>query len=234
MKSDEVIKSYLEEGKAWYASCYLGLKFDVLRCLMSFLLIFLTLIPVMKIVDFSSSIVIMPFPMFVEEDLDEVRHIKSLFDPDKAIDESVAAYMVERYVLLREKYAPSILEEKSWSNLLINLDGLSSYKTFDEYLDYMLPNKNPHSPILKYRFNTFVQAEVESVRMTKYSTKKPIAAVVDFFTTECKEKYEKCKIEHWTANLDFEMSDINKLHLTGNGSKPDFNFRVLKYSKLQK
>ena len=134
----------------------------------------------------------MNFPIYADGDGQTVHNIKSLFTKGQSVSEMVAIHMLKRYVRLRENYSPSMLEDNKRKNLLVNVYGISTYKSFDEYLSWILPNRNPQSSVLKYRFSSSVVTHITSVRITEFSNDRPISAVVNFVKTICDTKHCQC------------------------------------------
>ena len=233
LQTENQIKIYVDDSKNWYKKNYLQLKVDSRKVIISFLCILCIMSLVKEMLDIKTNTIKLNFPIYVEDDADEVHHIKSLFNSDQSIEEVIARYMIERYVNLRETYNPQLLEDQNWLKLLNNINGLSSHQTFETYLNYMLPHQNPKSPILQYRFNTIVSTKIENIQMTQFSLSKPIAAKVSFNSTKCNSEYAVCTTENWIVKLQFDMSNITEKLYDNIESKPVFFFKVSSYQKYE-
>jgi type IV secretory pathway component VirB8 len=228
---EKQIQSYINGSKNWYQQSYLQLKVDSRKILISLLLLLCIINFNIDMLNINTTIVSMPFPIYVEDHADEVHNIKNLFSSKQDIEEVVARYMIARYVNLRENYDPQMLEDQNWTALLNNINGLSSYQVFNTYLKYILPSHNPHSPILQYRFNANVSAYINNIEMTHFSLTRPIAAKVDLTTKECSSDYISCQSKHWIVELKFDMCDIKNAFIHRRSPHDYFHFKVSSYQK---
>ena len=225
------IQSYINDSRLWYEQSYLQLKVDSRKILISLLLMLLIINFNIDMLNVNTAVMNVPFPIYVEDNADEVHNIKNLFNNKQGIEEVVAKYMIARYVNLRENYDPQLLEDQNWQALLNNINGLSSYQVFHTYLKYILPSHNPHSPILQYRFNANVSAYINNIEMTQFSLTRPIAAKVHLTTKECSSDYISCQSKHWIVELKFDMCDIKKAFIYQSNPHDYFHFKVSSYQK---
>ncbi len=230
-QTENQIQIYINDSRNWYKQSYLQLKVDSRKIIISLLFLAYIINLNIDMLNINTSVLSVPFPIYVEDSADEVHNIKSLFRSDKGIEEVIARYMIERYIRLRETYAPQILEDQNWRTLLNNINGLSSYQVFDTYLKYMLPSHNTKSPILQYRFNSNVSAHINNIEMTHFSLTRPIAAKVDLTTEECSNDYISCQSKHWIVELKFDMCAISKAFIIKNPPQEYFHFKVSSYQK---
>lgn len=230
-QTENQIQIYINDSRNWYKKSYLQLKVDSRKIIIPLLFLLCIINLNVDMLNINTSIVSVPFPIYVEDNADEVHNIKSLFRSDQSLEEVIARYMIERYITLRETYEPRLLEDQNWSNLLNNINGLSSYQVFDTYLQYILPSHNPQSPILQYRFNTNVSAYITNIEMTQFSLTRPIAAKVDLTTKECSNDYISCQSKYWIVELKFDMCDIEKAFIVKSNPQDYFHFKVSSYQK---
>jgi type IV secretory pathway component VirB8 len=222
------IESYIDQGKNWYVNKYLNRKVESFKTLLSLVCIVFSVCILHQNLNSSQDNAKINFPIYVDGNGQTVHNMKSLFKKGQSVSEMVATHMLQRYVKLRENYSPSMLEDDKWKNLLINVYGISTYKSFDEYLAWILPNENPQSSVLKYRFSSSVVTHITSVKITEFSNDRPISAVVNFVKTICDTKHYQCLNDNWTASIKFEMSDITQNLVES--EKQNFFFKISDYN----
>ncbi len=222
------IESYIDQGKNWYVNKYLNRKVESFKTLLSLVCIVFSVYILNQNLNSSQDNEKINFPIYVDGNGQTVHNMKSLFKKGQSVSEMVAIHMLQRYVKLRENYSPSMLEDDKWKNLLINVYGISTYKSFDEYLAWILPNENPQSSVLKYRFSSSVVTHITSVKITEFSNDRPISAVVNFVKTICDTKHYQCLNDNWTASIKFEMSDITQNLVES--EKQNFFFKISDYN----
>jgi type IV secretion system protein VirB8 len=211
---------YVNESRDWFFKQYLTPSVDTVKIMIMLIGMIVSLNIAWEIVHMNTKTTIMRFPMYVENTDDANHFIKDLFEPKKSIDEVFAQYMLIRYIILRESYTANLLELPQWKLTLLNISSMSSNKVFDEFLNEMLPSKNPDSPIIKYRFSTSISPVINSVQFTKFSGKKPIAATVEIQSLECSYQYRSCLSRDFNIDIEFEIN-----------AYPRFRFRILDYRK---
>jgi type IV secretion system protein VirB8 len=214
------ISQYIEESKAWFFSKHIKPLVDTVRIMEIMFLTIVSIAIIWSIINTSTATIVMKLPIYVQNIDDNNHFIKNLFEQGKSVDEVFAKYMIERYVKLRESYAPNLLESAIWSNTLTNISSISSNKAFNDFINQMLPSKNPESPIIKYRFSTSIVPVIDSIAMTEFSGRKPISAQVHLKCLECSHKYNTCIANDFVIYIDFEIN-----------AHPRFRFRVQDYRK---
>lgn len=225
------LEIYIDEGKNWYANKYLNRKVEILKIFISLVFVVFSFYILKQNFNSSKENEKINFPIYVDGNGQTVHNMKSLFQKGESISEMVAKHMLKRYVRLRENYSPAVLEDDKWRNLLINIYGISTYKSFDEYLAWILPSSNPQSPILRYRFSSSVSTHITSLKITEFSNDRPISAVVDFVKTICDTKHYQCLNDNWTAAIKFEMSDITPTLVES--EKSNFFFKISDYKSTK-
>lgn len=215
-----MINDYIQESKNWFFKKYLIPSTDTVRIIVVLAGVLVSLNIAWGMLNKSTEVTIMRFPIFVENTDDSSHFIKNLFSPNKSVDQVFAQYMITRYVKLRESYTSNLLEPPIWYSRLTNISGMSSNKIFDEFLNEVLPSKNPDSPIIKYRFNTSVVPMLDSITMTQFSGSKPTAATIYFKALECDHKYNTCLSRDYKIDVEFEINTY-----------PRFRFRIQDYRK---
>jgi type IV secretory pathway component VirB8 len=225
LESEAKIKEFLVESRSWYSSSYLAeVTFNkslmiILVGLLSILIIFNNLFT-----DKSDALVFY-FPIFSEDGIEDLYNIKSLNSDYKSLEEKIAAYMVTRYLLLRESYSPKLLEPKEWENLLQKVAGLSSYQIFEEFVEKTLPNRSNDSPILKYRLQKIVKPIIEEIKFTKVIGKKPFEVTIKFTKDICDLSQINCARERWLVKMTFDLVSVNDLKSFDQA----FPFKILSY-----
>jgi type IV secretion system protein VirB8 len=214
------IGQYIEESRNWFFSKHMKPSVDTVRVIEIALMIIISLSIILSIINRSTETIVMKLPIYVENIDDNNHFIKNLFEQGKSVDEVYAKYMIERYVRLRENYSPNLLEPAKWSNTLTNISSISSNKAFNDFVNEMLPSKNPDSPLIKYRFSTTIVPVINSIEMTAFSGTKPIAAYVSLKSLECSHKYNTCIANDFDIYIEFEIN-----------AHPRFRFRVQDYRK---
>jgi type IV secretory pathway component VirB8 len=222
------VEIYIDEGKNWYVKKYLNKKTESFKVFISLIFIVFSFYILKQNFDSTKDNEKINFPIYVDGNAQTVHNMKSLFKKGESVSEMVAKYMLKRYVRLRENYSPGMLEDDKWRNLLINIYGISTYKSFDEYLAWILPNKNPQSSVLKYRFSSSVSTHITSVKIIEFSNDRPISADVNFVKTICDTKHYQCLNDNWTASIKFEMSDITQRLVES--EKSNFFFKISDYN----
>jgi len=95
-----------------------------------------------------------PFPILAKDEAKYVPLISHLGHGSGNMMVSVAYYMIQKYVTMRESYDASILHKESWADLFQGIYSLSSREVYGNFADYMDFSKNSQSPVLQYGLNT--------------------------------------------------------------------------------
>lgn len=220
MKND--IDVYISQSMEWYISRYLFLKNALLHLIIILLLMMISMYIATEILNITSTTEVMRFPIYVENNSDENHYIRSLYQKNKSTDEVFAEYMIKRYISLRELYSPNLLEPQAWKTYLLNISAVSSYKTFANFLNSILPSKNTNSRIIRYRFNVSITPTINAINLYKFSNKRPTEAEIYFSTAECKDEDDTCVIKNYVSVMKFEITSV-----------PDFKFRISEYTRYK-
>lgn len=211
---------YINQSRDWFFRQYLNPLVDTIKIMLILIAIIFSLNIAWEMLNTTRQTTIMRFPMYIDNRDDSNQFIESLFEAKKTIDEVFAHYMLVRYITLRETYTANLLEPPIWQSTLMNISSMSSNKVFDEFLNGILPSKNPDSPIVKYRFSTRIVPVINSINFIEVSGKKPIAATVEIQTLECNYGYRNCLSRNFNIDIEFEINVY-----------PRFRFKIQDYRK---
>lgn len=214
---------YFTDVKEWYAYKYLlpyTLRSYIILILLGVIISFYIMYQLVKQ---DAELKYVPFPMYAYDTVRYFPNIKPLSDVKEPINISVARYMASQYVKFRESYQYSDFEGENMQNSLSRIKTLSSLKIYRDFADYVDPEENPDSPIIKYKDKTRRVIEIKSVELFgQYDL--PERAKVVF------EAIEKSKTSQdtttWMAEINFKMLDLEKKDENG---RSNLSFTVISY-----
>ncbi len=218
---------YINSTKSWYAEKYIQPYVFRFKFLLNFILLAYGGLVLNGIINTTSYIITLPFPLYVEHDDDESYHINSIASREHNMNVSIATYMLKRYIHLREEYDPSVLHNMKWEMLMRNVQAMSSHSIFSEYISDIIPYQNPKSPILAYKFYTFVNVKINNISILPSKALIPNKAIIHFTTNECKNDATICQSKDLYAEVSFEMD--NAYAMLDNQQHDTFKFKVFKY-----
>ncbi len=215
---------YFTDVREWYAYKYL-LPFT-LRSYMMLILIAVSIASYImyQLVKQDAELKQMPFPMYAYDTVNYFPHIQPLTDIKEPINISIARYMVGQYVKLRESYSYSDFQGENMTNALARIKTLSSLKIYRDYADYVDPETNPDSPLIRYKDKTRRTITVKTVELFGLYDLPERAKVV----FESKEKSKTAEeVTTWEAEINFKMLDLEKKDKDG---KSNLSFTVISYT----
>ncbi|MDJ1407181.1 MAG: type IV secretion system protein [Candidatus Midichloria sp.] len=137
--------------------------------------------------------------------MDFQSRIKSLAQGDESIDISVVRYLIAYYVINREEYRYNGLNQDTIQEKLSSIRSTSSRRVYTNYLNYMDPQKNPDSPILKYKLQIERTISIESIKFPE-GVNRPNTACVIFKAIEKNSTKESAS--YWLAEINFSLNSI--------------------------
>lgn len=214
---------YFERARNWYADKYLAVDtqtFALSLCLIVILIGGYFSIDSMMDKYFAIKY---PIPVYVDDQINFRLNIKPLTRGSESIDTSVSRALLTRYVINREEYRYNgvnldIIQEK-----FASIRSNSSRRIYTNYLNYMDPQKNPDSPILKYKLQTERMIEILSVNFPK-GIDRPEFAKIMFRSVE--KHGEKELISYWSTDINFSLNNITDIL----DNKNELNFIVTSYT----
>jgi type IV secretion system protein VirB8 len=216
---------YFKDAKEWYASKFL-LPFSLRSyALLFFITILFATYIMVELMKADSEVKNMPFPMYAYDSVNYFPHIKPLTEVKEPINNSVARYMASKYVLFRESYNYNDTQGENKEISEKRIQALSSRRMYKEFIDYMNPDENPDSPLIKYKSQVKRIIEVKSVELFgQYDL--PERASVTFDAIE-KSRSGIDSTTTWQADIDFTMLDLEKKDENGQSK---LSFTVTNYA----
>jgi type IV secretory pathway component VirB8 len=212
---------YFEDVRDWYIFKYVQPYATRAGLLICVLVMSLGVITMINLFEKESILRNFPFPIQAYDQVNYFPFIKPISITKEAIDVSIARYMSERYVKLREEYIPAKQVSDELEILNNQIRASSSKRVFSDYVLYMSPDSNPTSPVVKYKNQVKRKISVKGVQLI--GGDRPDAAIVMF---EAEEIFvDKREVSRWKAELSFNMSDSERVH----DKKSDLFFKVTKY-----
>lgn len=199
--------SYFKDAIAWYSSKYI---FPFTQRASMLVLAGILVVGVLIAVDAAKTSFVslkIPFPMYAKDQVNFFSRIKPLTYRNDSIEISVARYFIGKYVELREGY--NFLDFSSENKDLIfnKIRALSSHQVFRSYEDYIDPDENANSPIIRYKNQVVRLVKVNDIRISSPHG-YPEAATVSFTITE-RSRGESRAMEY-EAKMSFLTSDMKK------------------------
>jgi|GEM_PF-1795650 len=230
------LQDYFAEAKVWYGRHFLLPYREFIHSLLLMLATLVAATILGQISQMESRIERTPFPMYNDDEVSYTFFIRPISDPNLSINESVAKYLLEQYVITRESYYPKLLEQNTWVEMLSKVSGMSSYRVLSDFMDYLNTQLNLDSPLLKYRLNGVRKIEIESITFSE-ANGVPSRALVHFTSTECRnnaimsaaesrENAENCTRSMWEVSVTFGMSNVLQVLDT----RTNFSFKVVSYT----
>jgi len=139
--------------------------------------------------------------------------------------------MLERYLILREKYDPNEFSDENMDFLLNKIKSLSSKRMFSDYEDFINPETNFESPILMYKNKFERYIVVTNFTLTSDSYSGDGAEIT--FDAMLKNKVTKqVETSSYKAVMNYIISDLSLV----SQKKAPFCFAVTDYKtyKLSK
>lgn len=226
MKKNEA-KELLQQGTyynmafQWYCNKYKSLYKQRIIFLLLGLMLFTSAFVSANILTDNLKVKKLPFPVYFDDTINQFLYMRPL-SASKRIDIAISDYLINEYILLRETYSPTILQEKNWKKIQQKIMGFSSRKIYADYLDY-ISYQNPDSPLLQ-----FLQNKKRAVKINKieYDENHNNANVLLTITTS---KGAELTIEDYIVNISYLMPSFEQII---NRSVP-FKFIIVGY-KIEK
>ncbi len=215
---------YFVQANKWYKSMYLYPYNQAFYTLLMLLILITTVVVVISIINKQYTSEKIPLAVYNDDQVYFISHIKPLARSYENTNISIARYMLEYYISLRESYSPSLLNEIKWKNFFEQVQALSSRRVFSEFVRYMDTNTNQMSPVLLYRTNTIRVISDIKIIFPEGNYNKPDMATVYFKSTE--KGRETGETKEWKANIAFDMSDMYTEYPVQN----NLHFIVIKYN----
>lgn len=177
--------SYFIEARRWFLTLHTSCYYHQFYSLVLGVMMVMSVVIMLELVSENYTVDRIPFVIYTDNQEAEIPFISGLTKGTEDIQISLARYLVEHYVIVRESYRSSIATSDGYNKLMANIRGSSSMQAFDAFERYMNPAKNPYSPILKYRISTTRSIKLTSIRIMPYNI-TPDRAIVSYEVTETK------------------------------------------------
>lgn len=225
-KASYVTNEYYDNIKQWYAFKY----FQPYAYFVYILIFCIMVVPFAKIATdllFEQyEPIIIPYPIYFDDEVKYFAAISSIAQKDENMNVSIARYLTEQYVKVRENYSSGLLKQEAWVEMLNKIKMLSSRQVFAQFIKYIDTQENPDSPILKYRTTAERIIEIQSIKFNNYDSIPNLASVI--FKASVK-KNNKTTVTYYKADLNFDMSDM---YIVQAQNMPMF-FRVMSYNTYE-
>lgn len=199
--------SYFKDAVAWYSSKYI---FPFTQRASMFVLAGILIIGVLVSIEAAKTSFVslkIPFPMYAKDQVNFFSKIKPLTYRNDSIEISVARYFIGKYVELREGYNFLDFSNENKGLIFSKIRALSSHRVFRSYEDYIDPDENADSPIIRYKNQTIRLIKINDINIASPHG-YPEAATVHFTVIE-RSKAESHVMEY-EAKMSFLMSDMTK------------------------
>ena len=214
---------YFVQAKKWYDMIYLYPYTQAFYTLMMLLLLLSSVIVAIGILNMQYTSKKIPFAVYADDQVSFISYIRPLAVSYENTNISIARYLAEYYVKLRETYSPGLLDEGAWQNFFERVQATSSRRVFSEFVRYMDTQSNPMSPVLLYRTNVERMISVTYSVFPEGHYNKPDHVTVYFKATERGREFDETQA--WKAELTFDMSDM----YTNADEQSSMYFTVIKY-----
>lgn len=147
--------------------------------------------------------------------VDEVKYfpiLKPLATKKESIEVSVARYMIDRYVKLRERYDPMDYTEDSATAYQNRIYALSSRQMIDQYQAFINPETNPDSPILKYKNRIIRNVTIKSINLLPENGVTDSAEVIFDVMYYNKTTKEFSPKEEYQAMVKYIINNIDRVY----------------------
>lgn len=171
-----------------------------------------------------------PFPIYAKDEVKFLPIIKPLLHQNNSIEEAVARYFVTKYIMLREGYNYFDFSDDNKSITFNKIKALSSHFIYNQYQDFFDTNRNPDSPIIKYKNQVQRLIIINEIDIKAFDS-LPEKATVKFTSNEVIKNNNTISTEY-ISEISFMMSDVTKVF---EKTMPLY-FKVVKYKtyKLSK
>ncbi len=227
MSKHESITQLVESGEyykrafIWHYHRHISPFIHRTVCLVIFIIaIFFAYIAIdISILEFHKKV--LPFPIYVENNSNTFTSLEKLQGKRADINQTIARYLLSQYVLYRETYNNSLLDESVWNNLQQHIRAFSSRKVYSYYLDYININ-NPNSPLLSFSRNARRDITVDKIVFGNTGSEK--ASV--HFTASISGTSTTNTTEYFIAEINYIMTDAK----TVAEEHAKFNFLITSYT----
>ncbi|MBL0318907.1 MAG: hypothetical protein IPP74_06425 [Alphaproteobacteria bacterium] len=192
---------YYEDARDWYNTRYiLPINERTQYIIFSAISLFLLAVMLFNITLLFPTETKVPFFSKVDNFAKQYSVITPLGDPGLTVNQSIAKYLISRYIKAREEYYPSNADiEKKFYFVHQN----SSAPLFKVYQEHM-STSDPDSPLLKYQLTSTRTIEILNIIFDE-NPQHPETMVVTFRATVNTNQVKETT--NWQATLSFNLSD---------------------------
>ncbi len=165
---------------------------------------------------------VIPFPMFVQDNLDTFRHIQSLYGDGLDIDQAVSRYLLAQYVVTRESFNSALMEDAAWQNVRRKVESFSSRHVYAAYRDAVDINQNPNSPLLQFGRNMRRDVQIDHIVFPRNTQEQALV----YFTANISNNSGIVQQDRLLARVGYIMTDSNSVV----GKDANFKFLITSYS----
>ncbi|AWD33268.1 Putative VirB8-like protein [Candidatus Fokinia solitaria] len=217
------LQQYFDDVRCWYFTKYLSHYRDFV-----FLLIVLILATITLILNFSTylngaQVKKRSFVLYNENAGITVKKVRPL-NVQYDVNASIAEYMLQYYVVLRETYTPLLINEKSRENVIQKILAMSSEMVADDYRSTIEPSENSDSPILLYGNSKSRTINITQVMFLPYND-VPSGCIIEFASYEKDVLGNVQNVQNSRVHIEFQMPDASAV-LRGESV---FNFLIMRY-----
>ena len=213
---------YFKDGLKWYSVKYLspynGRSYLLLFAIITILSAWLSTSALFDNSEDSKYY----FPVFAPDQSKYYSKISNLEKTNESISDSVATYIVSKYVTFRESYDKDILDDNNFLNHVNRVKKLSSRRVYDEYEKYINMRTNSNSPVLKFKDELQREVSIQGIVIKKlghsYEASIKYKALVS-------NGRDKGVVTNHKVKLEFVMSDLDNVIK----DKVNLQFLVTKY-----
>lgn len=199
---------YFQEARDWYALKYISIKTQHFHwAIMLVVSLFSACIAInTSILDHVTKEY--PFPLYFNDSIGHFPQIHPLSVGGDDINTSVARYLIDYYINMREGYNPLKIDVDSWNKRVSKVQSLSSRRVFNQYQEWVQPSLNPDSPIIRYKNTTERVVSIDEVQFLP-GEGAPSGAKVFLSVVEKSKDY--VLDSKWVVDMRFSMADIESV-----------------------
>ncbi|WPX98021.1 VirB8/TrbF family protein [Candidatus Fokinia crypta] len=220
------LQQYFDDVRCWYFTKYLSQYRDFVYLSIVLLLVSAALALNISTYLNGAQVKKRSFVLYNENAALTLKKVRPL-NVQSDINASIAEYILQHYVILRETYTPSLMNEKLRENTLKKVFAISSEMVADDYRSIIEPSENSDSPILLYGNSKSKAITMIRVMFLPYND-VPSNCIVEFESCEKDVLGNVQNIQKSRIHIEFQMSDASAV-LRGDS---EFGFLVVRYEVM--
>ncbi len=204
--------SYFKEAIEWYSVKYI---YPITERSYIFLFAFITFLALAVVGINSRSIgnltEVIPFVTYVDDSAHKFSNIKKISQNNQSPQEAVTEYLVKDYVMTREMFDPTKMDNANYLKLTKKIKSSSSKEVLNQYKNYM-NILNPYSPFIRYKKGVIREITINNFKLLKGDAATGKAMVI--FTAEEIEAGKINSTTQWQAMVYYTVPDVETISRT--------------------